>query len=351
MSDKTKHGSDNLVMKMQRIRHIKPEFFQHEGLFDAEEKSGLPIRLALAGLWTVCDKNGRFEWKPRQLKVKILPYDQLDFAKVLDALAEGDFIRPYDVDGQRYGYIPTWRKHQAISMSEAKTKFSYPAPEGAGEEETVSYPVGEEQCENVPVSESVSVKENVSVSKNVNANGSEKAQSHSQSHSAQPEAAISSTSFTNSNSSSNSNSNSKPEPRKRGQMFSDDELGELFTPEQRATGRRLAELFYSVLKPENQAEATPALRDLWHWDFAKLNKDYPAEEIEEVIRALPRLKLAKYVVRAQTFVEKWDELQKTARKAKGTKCESCGAPATHKANGHLVCASCLEEYRKGRVSL
>ena len=59
----------------QRIRTVKPEFFQHEGLFDLEQFSGLPIRVAFAGLWTCCDREGRFKWRSRQLKTDILPYD------------------------------------------------------------------------------------------------------------------------------------------------------------------------------------------------------------------------------------------------------------------------------------
>ncbi|GAA4169527.1 hypothetical protein [Shinella granuli] len=80
---------------MARIRTIKPEFFKHEGIFDAEQETGLPLRLAFAGLWTQCDREGRFAWRPRQLKVDILPYDELDFLRVLDALATRGFIVKY----------------------------------------------------------------------------------------------------------------------------------------------------------------------------------------------------------------------------------------------------------------
>jgi hypothetical protein len=34
---------------MARIRTIKPEFFRHGGLFDAEIETGLPLRVAFAG--------------------------------------------------------------------------------------------------------------------------------------------------------------------------------------------------------------------------------------------------------------------------------------------------------------
>jgi hypothetical protein len=34
-----------------RIRTIKPEFFHHEGIYEAELQSNLPLRLAFIGLW------------------------------------------------------------------------------------------------------------------------------------------------------------------------------------------------------------------------------------------------------------------------------------------------------------
>ena len=57
---------------MARIRTIKPEFFRHEALFEAEHRAGLPLRLAFAGLWTAADREGRFKWRPRQLKLDVL---------------------------------------------------------------------------------------------------------------------------------------------------------------------------------------------------------------------------------------------------------------------------------------
>ena len=45
---------------MARIRTIKPEFFRHEGLYELEQETGFAIRVAFAGLWTACDREGRF---------------------------------------------------------------------------------------------------------------------------------------------------------------------------------------------------------------------------------------------------------------------------------------------------
>ena len=112
---------------MSRIRTIKPEFFRHEGLFDAEIETGLPLRVAFAGLWTAADREGRFRWRPRQLKLDVMPFDQVDFGTVLDALVEHGFVARYTSgDGVDLGFIPSWAKHQVINNRESSSVL--PAP-------------------------------------------------------------------------------------------------------------------------------------------------------------------------------------------------------------------------------
>lgn len=114
---------------MARIRTIKPDFFRHEGLFEADQQSGLPLRLAFAGLWTAADREGRFKWQPRQLKLDCLPYDDINFGVVLDALVHHGFIVKYSEDSENYGYIPSWNKHQHVNTREAQS--SLPSPTDA----------------------------------------------------------------------------------------------------------------------------------------------------------------------------------------------------------------------------
>lgn len=111
---------------MSRIRTVKPDFFRHEELFEAEKKYQLPLRLAFAGLWTCCDREGRFRWKPRQLKLDIIPYDDIDFSRVLDALATRGFVVKYEIAGEVYGYIPSWNKHQVINPREKASDLPPP---------------------------------------------------------------------------------------------------------------------------------------------------------------------------------------------------------------------------------
>lgn len=104
-----------------RIRTIKPEFFTHEGLYDAEKEFKLPIRVAFAGLWCAADRCGRFKWEPRRLGVSILPYDNIDFSRVLDACRTRGFIVKYRVNNEWYGAIPSWKKHQFINNRESES--------------------------------------------------------------------------------------------------------------------------------------------------------------------------------------------------------------------------------------
>jgi len=115
---------------MARTRLISPAFFKHSELYDAEITVKLPLRLAFAGLWTVCDKAGRFRWKPRDIKADVMPHDALDFADVLNALHTHGFVGRYVVDGVEYGHIPSWDKHQHPHKTERPSTLPSPLDNG-----------------------------------------------------------------------------------------------------------------------------------------------------------------------------------------------------------------------------
>ena len=133
---------------MARIRTVKPEFFRHEALYEAEKACGLPLRLAFAGLWTACDREGRFVWKPRALKLDALPYDDVDFATVLDALAAHGFIVKYETGGASYGHIPSWAKHQHVNQRECASLI--PAPDGPASESPAPDGTDARTCTHLP---------------------------------------------------------------------------------------------------------------------------------------------------------------------------------------------------------
>ncbi len=112
---------------MARIRTVKPEFFRHFGLYQAEKAESLPLRLCFVGLWTVADRRGRFKWIPEQLKVDCCPYDDIDFSRVLDALATRGFLVKYASNEEFFGWIPSFETHQVINNRESESILPDPA--------------------------------------------------------------------------------------------------------------------------------------------------------------------------------------------------------------------------------
>ena len=110
---------------------MKPLFFRHLELFKTERESGLPIRVAFAGLWTAADREGRFRWEPEVLKLDCLPYDQIDFSRVLDALVTRGFVEKYTSSGRDFGWIPGFKRHQIINNRESISILPEPPPEGS----------------------------------------------------------------------------------------------------------------------------------------------------------------------------------------------------------------------------
>ncbi len=111
---------------MPRIRTIKPESSFNDELFDMEMDTGWPIRFIWAVLPCHCDREGRFKYAPIRLKAQILPWDDLDFSKVLNSLWERGFIERYSVDESEYGCIPTFLDHQVINNRESESKLPKP---------------------------------------------------------------------------------------------------------------------------------------------------------------------------------------------------------------------------------
>lgn len=109
---------------MGRRRFIAPEYFKHADLYDAEVASGLPLRIAFAGLWCQCDRRGLFVWSPRSLKTDILPYDEgVNFEAVLSALASAGFVEYYEVGGKGFGRVPSFLKWQSFHKNEAPSSI------------------------------------------------------------------------------------------------------------------------------------------------------------------------------------------------------------------------------------
>jgi hypothetical protein len=113
---------------MSRIRTVKPELFRHELLDAITQSSGLPIGFCFIGLFTCADREGRFRWKPKQLKLDVLPYSELDFEVILNVLVSNKFLTKYTVDGEEYACFTNWHKHQIINNRERASEL--PPPPG-----------------------------------------------------------------------------------------------------------------------------------------------------------------------------------------------------------------------------
>jgi hypothetical protein len=115
-----------------RSRQVKPELWKDETLWDLSVSLGLPGLVAhvFAGLWPYCDREGRFEWRPRALKSDILPYWDGDFELILNALASKSYIVRYTVNGRDYGYVRTFARHQSVHKNEAPSILPDPLAHG-----------------------------------------------------------------------------------------------------------------------------------------------------------------------------------------------------------------------------
>jgi len=100
---------------MSRSRNIKPGFFANDRLAECSPLA----RLLFAGLWTIADREGRLEDRPKRIKAEVLPYDDCDIDILLGELANGGFIAKYTVGNSKYIQVVAFTKHQNPHKNEA----------------------------------------------------------------------------------------------------------------------------------------------------------------------------------------------------------------------------------------
>lgn len=104
---------------MARSRNIKPGFFTNDVLGELPPLA----RLLFAGLWTICDRDGRTEDRPKRIKAELLGYDDCDCDTLLQQLHEAGFISRYTVGSQRVIQVLTWKSHQNPHVKEAPSSL------------------------------------------------------------------------------------------------------------------------------------------------------------------------------------------------------------------------------------
>lgn len=86
---------------MANEKHLTPRIFSTEefGL------ASLESRLMFVGLATLSNKSGVFRWKPRTLKYRIMPADDVNPDDVLAELVDRGLVRRFVNNGKAYGVI------------------------------------------------------------------------------------------------------------------------------------------------------------------------------------------------------------------------------------------------------
>jgi hypothetical protein len=101
---------------------LGPGFFQNEILIELHPLT----RLLFAGLWTIADREGRLEDRPKRIKMALLPADDHDVDSALTDLHHAGFITRYAMNDGNYIQINKFLKYQKPHVREAASEI--PAP-------------------------------------------------------------------------------------------------------------------------------------------------------------------------------------------------------------------------------
>ena len=93
---------------MARARNIKPSFFINEDLVELPFET----RLLFIGLWTLADREGYLEDKPKKIKMALFPADDVDVDWMLSSLQTEGFLVRYVANNRKCIYLPKFKKHQ-----------------------------------------------------------------------------------------------------------------------------------------------------------------------------------------------------------------------------------------------
>lgn len=122
MARRKRQGRSTL---MARARNIKPGFFKNEDLAELNPET----RLLFIGLWTLADREGRLEDRPKRIKAELFAFDSFDVDSMLSELQSRSFLIRYEVDGGRFIQVSNFVKHQDPHYREKASEI--PPPPGA----------------------------------------------------------------------------------------------------------------------------------------------------------------------------------------------------------------------------
>lgn len=111
---------------MARVRNLKPGFFSNEDLAECSPWA----RLCFAGLWTIADREGRLEDRPKRIQGQLFPMDATDVEPLLVELERYGFILRYAANGRGFIQVLEFSKHQNPHHREPKSVI--PSPQSLG---------------------------------------------------------------------------------------------------------------------------------------------------------------------------------------------------------------------------
>ena len=110
-----------LPMKM-RSRIIQPGFFKNEYLAEYD----FTTRILFQGLWLLADREGKLEYRPKQIRAEIFPHDDVDVIKMIENNLSPHFIILYSINKTNYIKIINFEKHQSIHWNESESLIPEP---------------------------------------------------------------------------------------------------------------------------------------------------------------------------------------------------------------------------------
>lgn len=93
---------------MSRIRSVHPGLFTDEAFASCSPAA----QILLIGVWTECDDNGIFEWKPVTLKMRIMPAHNVDVPALLEELDFHNIVKRFEIKGRWFGAVRNFTKYQ-----------------------------------------------------------------------------------------------------------------------------------------------------------------------------------------------------------------------------------------------
>lgn len=104
------------------MRIVKPSFFLNEELAVMPHQT----RLYFIGLWCLCDRDGKMEYRPLPIKAQLFPYEVANIDEMTQCLHSAGMVQVYEVDGVKYLKVINFAKHQNPHIKEVSK--GYPEP-------------------------------------------------------------------------------------------------------------------------------------------------------------------------------------------------------------------------------